>query len=1061
MRPNASESRDHFDRARFPGDPGLGLSSGVRVSPSEFFLAAGQLVGMAVLALIVTLALRLASYILDGTFYFALFTFLSFVIALWTYLSFPARIWRTLQAVGIFLSGPALWLLIRLADSAGRASSAFFLALPLGFLCLIVLADRIATHAIAMEAAAISGTDGRRAKLASFWNARLPWKRESHNELPTAFREYPRRALSIVAGFVFAYVVYLIAHNVQRQLFSGMLAVFALLLATFVASRFLARNCSISLSWRVLSSWFTHNRHDKALIGTPRSPAGGARARSLLSNSLVIIFVLCILPVAAYFPLVPQSIGIDAWVKAHSQGVFPALQEFIGDRNDKPASTPQLGRLRPQDLTQRERDLYDAEYSPEAKALLLDAFTHKHRANLGHSDSRLSGRRGTRAFMARTPESWLLLTFRGVTTGKPVFLWSLLVSMALSILVPLAFLFCVVHLLAGPALACAASLGEVPKQGVDRGQTQIPKQPSPIPADNTSLPGGGNPAWEGVVEHFQASGYEAEGIKLRDHLFAGTRYPYGDVVPLDRQILHEHCWVLGGTGTGKTHRFLSPSIAQLIRLNATLPKEERHAIFIFDLKGDAALRRGAEIEAENAGLRFKWFSVEPDTTSYVFNPLRQSFTKDLAINQLTSNTLKSLGLQYGAGYGTLHFSLVYQRVFGHLVEQHWGPEGPTFGSFKRAQELLDPDDRQLRKKVSQKDREQASDLFTLLDELARVPQLNITEDDSDPERAALARPGVAIDFYEALEENQVIYFHLPEGQGEVIQRIATFAAFTLLDAAGVYRRRHRGKSPRAYLFIDEFQNVAADHFAIFVTQAREFGLATIMANQALAQLKTQKETLVPIVQQNTRLKLFYSAADKETRQYVTEASGEALYDVAPSVTQDELDGDEPGQGPGPMRILSKGLVSWLGLEEEKTHQWLIDDLHGYTEEGLGVRKELGPGIRPNDLLDMNNAPDRGVFHVDRSSGFTQYRGRPIFIESPYHITAEEFARRKEAPWIERKGETMQIKTFYGAPEIPDPRMPHRETESKKDAHELSAWNRDLDERTKEQKPPKNERRPSS
>lgn len=162
-----------------------------------------------------------------------------------------------------------------------------------------------------------------------------------------------------------------------------------------------------------------------------------------------------------------------------------------------------------------------------------------------------------------------------------------------------------------------------------------------------------------------------------------------------------------------------------------------------------------------------------------------------------------------------------------------------------------------------------------------------------------------------------------------------------------------------------------------------------------------------------------------------------------------------------MKVLSKGLVSWLDLEEEETHQWLIDDLHGYMDEGSGVRKELGPGIRPNDLMDMNNAPDRGVLYVDRSSGFTQYRGRPIFIESPYHITAREFARRKEATWREHKGETLQIKSFYGEPISPEPKTPHRKTGPDKDAHGLSAWNRDLDQRTRQQTPPKDQRRPSS
>ena len=833
-----------------------------------------------------------------------------------------------------------------------------------------------------------------------------------------------------------------------------MLAVLTLVIATFVVSLLVGRTSSsdqppsLSRTWRALSSWTTYNRFDLKLLGIFQSPSGSAKSRTLSTQALLLVLALVILPASSYFALVPQSVGLGAWYKAYNEGALPAIVNFFDGEPEVVLMPKALTR---EDLTPRERARYDAQRTDEGRRLVLEIAASSRAQN--KRGPAITDRRAARKAMARTPESWLLLTLNGATTGRGVFLWALFVAAALSILVPPLFLLSVLHLVAGPAISLAAT-AKPARPIAPRAAPERPPTPSPsvLPV-RLPYPPGGSPAWDSVVNHFQTSGHSAGGIKLRDHLFFGTRYPYGDVVAVDRAIIHEHCFAMGGSGTGKTGRFLAPTIAQLIRLSRTLPvNEKNHSVFIFDLKGDAALRRGAELEAEKAGVPFKWFSIEPETTSYVFNPFAQSFVKDTGINHLTSTALKALGLDFGHGYGTLHFSLVYQRVFGHLVESSWGPKGPTFGSFKEAKERLEATDRTSRRKVTAEDEKQASDLYTLIDELARVPQLNVTHKD-DPDLAANA-----IDFYEALCSPQVIYFHLPEREGTVIGRIATFAAFTLLDAAAVYLRRHGGQEPRVYFFIDEFQNIAADHFAIFVTQARSAGIATIMANQVGAQLSTQKDTLLPIIQESTRLQVFYSAISKQMRDYIIEASGEALYDIGPSVTQDLLDGDVSQTRPGPLRSVVEGLAESLGLREEELSRALMDDLHGYDPT---LPKQIGPAIRPNDLIDMTDAPERAVLYPTRSSGFTQYGGRPIFVQSPFHITPEEYDRRKAAPWPERAGETMSVEAHGAIPTSKtSPSLKPPPTQA--DSHELDEWGRELTKRgqfTEDKN--ENERRPRS
>lgn len=1032
MRPNVSESRDHLQRKQLPDDLGLELNliyeEGLK--PPRYFLAASELVGIAAIALIAGIGLRYVSPTFGKAFFLALFTIISFGLALNTFIRSRGRPTRIVRAIVQLISGPVIWMLMNFSSSTRDPMLTLTIALPLAIMALSLLADRIANHAVCLHILQAERSSQQQKAMIAVWKKRLRLTKIDIGDLPIEFveacRGYKLRFLILPVLVCPAIAVFLVANFAQGQVFSGMLMILTLLATVAGASLIVSilrpsgAHSSLRYTWDALASWFTYNRLDRPLLGIAQSPGGTTKLRGLLAKGLLLIATIVILPISAYFPIVPQAVGLGEWEKQYQTG-------WISKNMLREDQLQLVDRPRPEDLEGRQLQIYN-ESDPDNRKEYLDLLYGAKIRDFFHEK--------TREFVKARIENWFLIALDGVLSGEAFFLWTIFIAMIACLTTPALLFLSILHFVGGTVIGSAVSLEPMQVRGYRR-------------------PAGGDFAWDHMVYRIQTSDFERNGTKLRDHLFFGWRHPYQDMVPIHRDLLHNHCWCLGSTESGKTSRFLAPTMAQLIRLNRNIPRsEQQHSVVVFDLKGDNALRRGAELEARAAGMAFKCFSIEPDTTSSVFNPFTQSFLKDININQLTSNVLASLGLDYGDGYGTLHFSLVYQRVFGSLVESTWGKDGLEFRSFREARDKLEHFDRALKRKINSEDRKQASDLFTLLDELARVPHLNMTEDDD----SRLAKNG--IDFYEALEEPHVLYFYLPEREGKVIRRIATEAAFTLLDAAAVYKRKKGGRRARTYMFIDEFQNMAADHFAIFLTQARDLGIATILANQTLAQLSTQNEKLLPTVQQNTEVKVLYSVKDPGLKESVIESSGEALYEMGMSVTEDDLDRMSSPTS------LEQALASKLGLKDRERHQWLIDEEFGYSE-GAGL--SIGPGIRPNDIDELNATPGRAIVHVTTSKGFTQYGAKPIFVSSPYHIVESEFSAREQAPWTHREGHTIRVGTglsfesdsgesfFAPAHENGDrvnesyskaskrENKPRRKSKDSKstDSHNLEAWNKEL------------------
>ena len=73
-------------------------------------------------------------------------------------------------------------------------------------------------------------------------------------------------------------------------------------------------------------------------------------------------------------------------------------------------------------------------------------------------------------------------------------------------------------------------------------------------------------------------------------------------------------------------------------------------------------------------------------------------------------------------------------------------------------------------------------------------------------------------------------------------------------------------------------------------------------------------------------------------------------------------------------------------------------LDGYRSVSYSQTEQVVPRFTLNDVLLTSDHPFRSFLRISRGDGYAQYGGLPVIIESSYHISADEYQRRKQLPW---------------------------------------------------------------
>jgi hypothetical protein len=457
----------------------------------------------------------------------------------------------------------------------------------------------------------------------------------------------------------------------------------------------------------------------------------------------------------------------------------------------------------------------------------------------------------------------------------------------------------------------------------------------------------------------------------RDSVFLGYVVDDHSPVLVMRETLNEHVHVLGDSGSGKTSRSLAPLAEQLIAFGDC-------SVIVIDLKADslellATLQNAAAKTRKRKKIRLpiKYFSNQRNKSTFAFNPMQQPFWKQLDINTQTDLLLGAAGLTYGTDYGEGFYSTANLSVGEEGMKQ--GPQ-----SIAELAEHLRQIAQQAKKRGLNPEIVKAgSHVLETMKRLGSVEALNVSP--ATGHSADVLKE--AIDLSQVFLEPQLMYFHLsstlsPSGAPE----IARLVTYLLLAAATQTERKHP-----VYLVIDEFQRMVASNLEYMLQLARSMGVGMILANQSMADLRKGRADLITAVEANCRLRQWFSVSSREDQERLIASSGLTV-DKKLSYSRTLNDKDEQSE-------------SWSESEEVVSRLTL------------------------NDILLMNDHPKQSIVRISRGAGYAQYGGMPVIIETDYHITKEEYDRRRKMQWPNLTGSFLPGTTAAPKPVVNAPAPP--------------------------------------
>lgn len=464
-----------------------------------------------------------------------------------------------------------------------------------------------------------------------------------------------------------------------------------------------------------------------------------------------------------------------------------------------------------------------------------------------------------------------------------------------------------------------------------------------------------------------------------NHFFLGTSLYHDYPILLDENILTDHGHILGDTGAYKTSMGIAPIATQLIA--------KGRSVLMIDLKGEPPLFHGLREEAARAGVPFKWFTTTPNRSSYVFNPFLQKNWRKFTSNQRVQIVLSALSLDYGFDYGRAYFTAMNETVLASLVRKQ------RIESFEDIYVLLN--DRDMFKEMGNLlDWEKARHLLALVNRLRTVFPLNLTPT-TLPDRPDVFEH--AIELSDLLYEPQVIYFYLKAPIEPLSTAgVAKLAIYSLFTAAAEIEP---DDGHRAYVLIDEFQQIISNSVERVLEQGRSLGTSFILSHQTKGQTKRGGIDIQETVESCTAFKQNYRASDLKTIMELEQLSGQGMFHrFAWSQAAPSSDDDEEDVGPA---------FSTMG--------------------DVTVTESTGTLMDRNLIMELSADPQGSIVRFTKDSGYTRFGGKATPILSDFHITRREFHTRKKSTFPDAGVDTVVVEPDLGdtidvAPI--DPSAPH-------------------------------------
>jgi hypothetical protein len=177
----------------------------------------------------------------------------------------------------------------------------------------------------------------------------------------------------------------------------------------------------------------------------------------------------------------------------------------------------------------------------------------------------------------------------------------------------------------------------------------------------------------------------------------------------------------------------------------------------------------------------------------------------------------------------------------------------------------------------------------------------------------------------------------------------------LLAAATQTTRRHQ-----VYLVIDEFQRMIARNLEYMLQLARSMGVGVIIANQSMQDLKKSSMDLITPIESNCRYRQWFSVSSAEDRERLVKSSGETV-----------------------------------DLLVSRSHS---KNSNGGSSSSVSYQEHVTTRLTTTDVLLASDHPKQSIVRISRGDGYAQYGGMPFILESNYHISEQEYERRKQTSW---------------------------------------------------------------
>jgi len=505
----------------------------------------------------------------------------------------------------------------------------------------------------------------------------------------------------------------------------------------------------------------------------------------------------------------------------------------------------------------------------------------------------------------------------------------------------------------GPPVMLLAFLALITGSTVQRFYESLDKPGAPLQSPLTP--------WQTLVDRLIRS----PNAKEAEHYFLGSSLYHDYPILLDQKVLEQHAHILGDTGAHKTSYAIAPLVTQLIA--------KRKSILMIDLKGEPALFHGLREEAARAGMPFKWFTNVPDKSSYVFNPFLQKHWRRFSSNQKTQIILSALSLDYGFDYGRAFFTAMNEMALANLIRHE------KIDSFDGIHRILSH--KAIFEKVADdltwKD---ARHLVALVNRLRAVHPLNLTP------RSLPGRPEVfdnAIELQDLLYEPQVVYFYLKAPiESLTTAGVAKLAVYSLFTAAALHKI---DQSNRAFIVIDEFQQMMSKTIEQTLHQGRSMGMSFVLAHQTMEQAKSGGVDIRATLEAGTAYKHNFRVSDLRSIMEMEQLSGQGMYHkFAWTQTVPASDDDEEDIGP----------------------KFSID-------EQVHVSEAVGPLMERNLIMELSADPKGSFVRFTTDEGYTRFGGKVTPMLSDFHIQRPEFFELSEEPFPEADSETVVVEPDFG------------------------------------------------